>query len=50
MPVALISNSCVASIGPRYDQTDLHRDIEEPAQSCSWKFDKRHKKEDEKLK
>ena len=50
MPVPLISNGCIASIGPRYDQTDLHRDIKEPAQSCSLKIDKRHKKEGGKLK
>lgn len=48
--VTLISNDCVASVGPRHGQTDLHRDIKEPAQSCSLKIDKGHEAEDGKLK
>lgn len=50
MRVTLISNGCVTSIGPRYDQTDLYRDTKEPAESCSLKIDKRHEAEDGKLK
>lgn len=50
MCVTAISNGCVVSTRPRYDQTDLHRDIKEPAQSCSLKIDRRHETEDGKLK
>lgn len=38
--VTLINNGCVPSVGPRYDQPDLHGDIKEPAQSCWLQIDK----------
>ena len=37
-PVALISSGHVAPIDPRYDQTDLHREIKDPVKAAHWRL------------